>query len=62
MSQNLHFNILTFDWPAGTVQFNFHREEQEKLPRIYKTLFPSAIDSILPYIPESQKFIATTFT
>lgn len=62
MGQNLLFNILTFDWPKGSMKFNFHSQEQKKLPRIYKTLFPSAIASIFPKIPATQKFIATTFT
>lgn len=59
--QNLTFNIITFDWPKGKVKFYFHNQEQEKYPRLYKGLFPSAIATIFPNIPADQRFIATSY-
>ena len=44
--QNLFFNILTFDWPKQTVTFYFHEEEQDKFPRIHRSLFPKQIANI----------------
>lgn len=59
---NLFFNIITFDWPKGKVKFYFHNTEQEKFPRLHKTLFPSNIASIFSNIPATQNFIGTSFS
>ena len=48
--QNLFFNILTFDCPKQPVTFYFHEEEQDKFPRIHRSLFPKQIANIFPQV------------
>ena len=62
--QNLFFNILTFDWPEHPIDFYFHVEEQERFPRIHKTLFPKGITSIFPQLSSNgqKDFISCSFT
>lgn len=62
MAQQLHFNILTFDWPKKTVPFYFHREEPKQHSRLHRNVFPNAIDSIFPgLLSSAQKFVGCTY-
>lgn len=62
--QNLFFNILTFDWPKQPVTFYFHEEEQEKFPRIHRSLFPKQITSVFPQVlfNPAKEFISCAYT
>ena len=62
--QNLFFNILTFDWPKQPVTFYFHEEEQDKFPRIHRSLFPKQIADIFPQVVTNpaKEFISCAFT
>jgi hypothetical protein len=62
MTNNLYFNIITFDWPKAKMKFYFQNEEKSTYTRIYKSIFPANIASIFPNIPAIQKFIGTSFT
>lgn len=60
-TQNLLFNILTFDFPSESQTFYFSKEASGKGHKIHKTLFPKGINSIFPGGSDTD-FIYTTFT
>ena len=60
-SNNLYFNILTFDWPKANIDFYFSSEDTGNCQRLYKTLFPSNIDSIFLNTTTNQDFVYTTY-
>ncbi|MFZ5970447.1 MAG: hypothetical protein ACOYXA_02535 [Bacteroidota bacterium] len=62
--QNLFFNILTFDWPKQPVTFYLHEEEQDKFPRIHRSLFPKQVANIFPQVATNptKEFISCAFT
>lgn len=60
--QNLYFNILTFDWPDEPHVAYFSRDFKPGSIPIYKSQFPSTIESLFPGIgKENPEFIYTTF-
>ena len=62
-TQNLTFNILTFEFPSENQTFYFSKDDIGKGHKIHKTLFPNAIDSIFPGVnKDGTDFIYTTFT
>ena len=61
-SQNLYFNILTFDFPEKEQTFYFSKEETEYCSRIHRSLFPREIESIFPGVTtDDTQFIYSTF-
>ncbi|MGM5470244.1 Piwi domain-containing protein [Flavobacteriaceae bacterium LMO-SS05] len=62
MSQELYFNILTFDIPTKPVTFYFSKEKIGNAQEIYKNKFPSNIEELFPGIKEENPdFIYTSF-
>lgn len=62
MNQNLHFNILTFDWPEKPVTLYFSLINTDFCKRIHRTSFPNDIAKIFPEITKDKsEFIYTTF-
>jgi hypothetical protein len=61
--QNLHFNILTFDFPSENLTFYFSAMDIDKSHKIHRTLFPKNIESLFSGIlSNGTDFIYTTFT
>jgi hypothetical protein len=62
--QNLYFNILTFNWPQGEINFYFHEQENKRYPSLHKSLFPKQIASAFPAVARNPQkdFIACSFT
>ncbi len=48
--QNLHFNILTFDFLSDNLTFYFSTEDIDENHKIHRTLFPKNIESLFPGI------------
>lgn len=60
MSQNLFFNILTFDWPKEPLTFYFSKEKQGRCTKIHKTQFPKEINKLFPDVEKDG--IETLYT
>ena len=62
MSQQLYFNLLTFDWPKKPITLYFSVEKIEGSVSVYKSNFPNNVNDIFPYLGnEETKEIYTTF-
>ena len=62
MSENLFFNILTFDVPSQPVTFHFSLEKIGYAQKLFKSKFPTNIEELFPNIKnENPEFIYTTF-
>lgn len=62
MSQELYFNILTFDIQSKPITFYFSKEKIGNAQEIYKNKFPSNIEELFPGIKEENPdFIYTSF-
>ena len=62
MSQNLFFNILTFDWPKEPVKFYFTDKDPGFGTKLHSTLFPKEIRKIFPALSSDfDTYIYTTF-
>ena len=48
MSQQLYFNLLTFDWPQKPLTFYFSLEKIEGSVSVYKSNYPNNIKDIFP--------------
>jgi len=60
--QQLHFNVLPFDWPQKDRYYYFSRTYLPFSTPIHKSLFPNNIDKIFPEIKkENPDFIYTSF-
>lgn len=64
MSQQLFFNVLTFDFPAQELTFYFSDVDTGKCKKIHQSQFPANIKSIYPNAgsKEGEVFLFTTFT
>jgi hypothetical protein len=63
MSEQLHFNILNFEWPENNPTFYFSLNESQDSYRIYKYSWSPQIIEAFPELEETQQdFIYTTFT
>jgi len=61
--QNLHFNILTFNYPSESQVFYFSKKDIGNGHKIHKSLFPKNIDSLFPGLSNNgTEFIYTTFS
>ncbi|MBU3821456.1 hypothetical protein KO566_05240 [Flavobacteriaceae bacterium XHP0103] len=62
MSQNLFFNILTFDVPSVPITFYFSKKKIGNAQELYKNKFPKNIEELFPGITtENPDFIYTSF-
>ena len=62
MSQNLFFNILTFDVPSKPITFYFSKEKIGRAQELYKNKFPKNIEELFSGITEENPdFIYTSF-
>lgn len=62
MSQNLFFNILTFDVPSKPKTFYFSKEKIGRAQELFKNKFPKNIEELFPGITEENPdFIYTSF-
>ncbi|MCX7549925.1 Piwi domain-containing protein [Xanthomarina sp. F2636L] len=62
MSQELYFNIITFDLPDKPITFYFSKEKIGNAQKLYKTKFPTNIEDLFPGIKEENPdFIYTSF-
>lgn len=62
MSQNLFFNILTFDWPKEPVKFYFTDKNPGFGTKIHSSLFPKEIKKIFPELSDAyDTYIYSTF-
>lgn len=62
MSQDLFFNILTFDVPSEPITFYFSKEKIGHAQELYKNKFPKNIEELFPGITEENAdFIYTSF-
>ncbi len=61
-SQNLLFNIVTFDFPKEDQVLYFSKTEEGRCHRLHWTLFPKDIESIFPGVKSNgTEFIYTTY-
>ena len=62
MSQELYFNIITFDLPDNPITFYLSKEKIGNAQKLYKTKFPTNIEELFPGIKEENPdFIYTSF-
>ncbi|PHO01178.1 hypothetical protein CSC82_25010, partial [Rhodobacteraceae bacterium 4F10] len=62
MSQELYFNIITFDLPDKPITFYLSKEKIGNAQKLYKTKFPTNIEDLFPGIKEENPdFIYTSF-
>jgi hypothetical protein len=62
LSQNLYFNILTFDFPQEKQALYFSKQETPFSQRIHRSLFPNEIERIFPGVTtDGTEFIYSTF-
>lgn len=62
MSQQLYFNLLTFDWPQKPITLYFSFEKIEGSVSVYKSNYPNNIKDIFPNLGiEGIEEIYTTF-
>ena len=62
MSQELYFNIITFDLPDKPITFYLSKEKIGNAQKLYKTKFPTNIEELFPGIKEENPdFIYTSF-
>jgi hypothetical protein len=62
MSQQLHFNLLTFEWPQKLTTFYFSIEKIKGSIPVHKSKYPSNIKDIFPNLEnEETEEIHTTF-
>lgn len=48
MSQQLYFNILTFDWPQKLLTLYFSLEKIQVSVSVYKSNYPNNIRDVFP--------------
>ena len=62
MSQQLYFNLLTFDWPQKPIMLYFSLEQIKGSVLVYKSNYPNNITEIFPnLVNEGIEKIYTTF-
>ncbi len=62
MSQELYFNIITFDLPDKPITFYLSKEKIGNAQKLYKNKFPVNIEELFPGIEkENPDFIYTSF-
>ena len=62
MSQQLYFNLLTFDWPQKPITLYFSLEKIKGSVLVYKSNYPNNITEIFPNLGnEGIEKIYTTF-
>ena len=62
MSQQLYFNLLTFDWPQKPITLYFSLEQIKGSVLVYKSNYPININEIFPNLGnEGIEKIYTTF-
>ena len=62
MSQQLYFNLLTFDWPQKPITLYFSLEQIKGSVLVYKSNYPKNINEIFPNLGnEGIEKIYTTF-
>ncbi len=62
MSQQLYFNLLTFNWPQKPLTFYFSLEKIEGSVSVYKSNYPNNLKDIFPSLEiQETKEIYTTF-
>lgn len=63
MSEQLHFNILNFEWPKTQPKFYLSLEETPGSYRVYKNNWSPQIIEAIPDLEKTEaRFIYTTFT
>lgn len=62
MSQQLYFNLLTFDWPQKPITLYFSLEKIEGSFSVHKSNYPNNIKDVFPNLGiEGIEEIYTTF-
>lgn len=62
MNQNLHFNILTLDWPEQPITFYFSQYSKPRTVKLHRSIFPNNIYKIFPQLRSNDTdFIYSSF-
>lgn len=62
MSEQLHFNILSFDWPSKAPIFYFTLQDAEGLHRVHRSKFSKQLLEALPILEDTDiEYVYTSF-